>query len=76
MKFLRLLFTRNPKVENSYIIKNFEDAKKWALSKPHPYAPELCLWDYIECKCHYEAEQFKMINQFIKSIIGDKLTHV
>lgn len=47
LKF-RSLFTENPTEGFSWTIEDFEKAKKWAKSKPHPFTPKKTLWDYCE----------------------------
>jgi len=73
MRFLRSLFVKKPKEVFPYSVKGFRDAKRWALSQPHPFAPELCLWDYVKAMAYHETElQLHIINQFVKGKLDDK----
>ena len=77
MRFLRSLFVKKPKEVFPYSVKGFRNARKWALSQPHPYAPELCLWDYVKGRAYHETEiQLHIINQFVTGMLDDKHTHI
>jgi hypothetical protein len=73
MRFLRSLFVKKPKAPFPYSVKGFRDARKWAMTQPHPYAPELCLWDYARSQAGTESEiKLHIVNKFVKGILDDE----
>ena len=44
---IRSWFTPTPTVPFTWSVEDFEAAKRWAKSQPHPDAPQLSLWDKV-----------------------------
>lgn len=41
----------------TWTVDDFEKAKRWAKSKPHPMNPKLTFWDYIYSKSRYDSAE-------------------
>ena len=77
MRFLRSLFVKKPKAPFPYSVKGFRDARRWAMSQPHPYVPELSLWDHAKTIAGPEsAIKLHVINKFVTGILDDETLYL
>jgi len=66
IRIIRSWFTKNPTREYRWCPKDFESAKKWAKSQPHPHQINLSLWDYVSSDRLESEEKLSIINQFVR----------
>jgi hypothetical protein len=77
MRFLRSLFVKKPKAPFPYSVKGFRDARKWAMTQPHPFATELSLWDYAQSQAGPESEiMLHIVNKFVIGILDDETLYL
>lgn len=77
VRFLRSLMVKKPRQEFPATADGFYNARKWALSQPHPYVPELSLWDYACIEGGSESLlKLHVINKFVKGILDDEIHSV
>lgn len=57
-------FVKKPTREFTWTVEDFELAKKWAKSKPHPFKSNKTLWDFCSVKGD-SVDTVHNINKFI-----------
>ena len=62
-RFLLRLITRKPKGPLTWTVEDFQAAKAWAKTQPHPRDPKKTYWDYINSPWLDSVEQLALVNQ-------------
>ena len=53
----------------NYNAKDFEEAKNWALSQPHPEVENLTLWDYFSGMENDSTMLLHMVSTYLESAV-------
>jgi hypothetical protein len=64
-RFFLRLFTKRPKHKLAWTVEDFQAAKKWAKTQPHPRDPKLTYWDYLNSPWHDSVEILAAVNQIL-----------
>lgn len=64
--YYRGIMNDTPNRKLTWTVKDFQTAKKWAKSQPHPNKGDLTLWDYIYSTHSSSSEILAQINKRIK----------
>jgi hypothetical protein len=61
---IKSLFVKKPKQKLSWTPQNYNMAKRWALTQPHPFIKNKTLWDFFYDK--YETSHtIENINKYL-----------
>lgn len=72
IKSLFVKKVERPNYVLTWTVADFEAAKAWCKSQPHPHNPKQTLWDYVYGTGRIEsAEILEIVNQLLKKLNTD-----
>jgi hypothetical protein len=63
--FILGLFVKRPNVPLHWTYEDFQRAKAWAKTQPHPSNPKLTYWDYIYSYRVDSVDVLMQVNQYL-----------
>jgi len=64
-RFVLGLFVKKPNVPLNWTVEDFQRAKAWAKTQPHPSNPKLTYWDYIYSNRVDSVDVLMQVNQYL-----------
>lgn len=64
-RYILSIFTKKPTIPLTWSVEDFQRAKAWAKTQPHPNNPRLSYWDYIYSNRVDSTDVLMQVNQYL-----------